>query len=136
MTAYTLDHLKEMITHDAKIDPLKIDEEILAVPSLVAKYASIITTLSFEVKQQEKALARIKKEVFEHFLKADPFNYKMTEITQVLLPGHHLYQAEQTKLEDAQARLDMVTTFAKNLSARSYLLNSWLNWQKFTHGAN
>lgn len=133
---YTKDQLGEMITADAKIDPLKIDEELLRIPPMVAKYARIIAALSFEVKSQEKQLAKIKAEVFKHYLKADPYDYKMTEITNVLIPGHELYQKEQAKLEDAQARLDMASTFAKTLNNRGYLLNSWINWQKFTHGVN
>jgi len=140
-----LDDLLAMWAKDAEIDRTEPGKALLDIPKLHSKYLNILSSHRLLIRESEFKYNRMKKIKWEYYtgkldddeLKKygwEPFPFVLkSDITTYLEADEDLtkYLAQKRMNEEI---VEVCQSIMKELSARTWELRSFIDWEKFIQG--
>lgn len=142
-----LDSLHELWAEDQTLDLSKPDQALRSIPLLHAKWWKIYTDERQRYMAAKQDLASIRHKKFDWYLgRMDPVECKALgwplQHLRIVRQEVDTYLANDTdliplaaKVELAEAKLKMLEGIIKQIDSRGFLVNTYVNYLKWSQGA-
>ena len=138
-----LSDLQEEIEKDSHIDQHNLDRESLKIPMIHAKYYRYFVEELRTYKGMESAFKALKKDRMHYYLgkapddvyKEEPLDFKVLKVDlDPYLDADPKYSAARNQLELQKIKVDMLESFIKMLTNRSFIIKDAIAFKQFQAG--
>lgn len=138
-----LNEIQDMIEKDSVITVPTLTENMISIPIQHAKYQRIFVDETKVLKSIMLTVEKDYKHLYDYYLgyanddvyKERPLNRKVlkTEV-ETYINSDPIMLEHKRLLEIQKVKVDLVESYLKSLSQRTYLCKSIIDWEKFKNG--